>query len=627
MSPSKTINQNILHSLEIAYAIAFFVLLVYYVAGVTLVAMFSSEAAELLFIDRIYLIVVALILTAQLLRMYYHLKDFETGLAAPGTSHFLELLPFPQSRIERFIRVIIAVVLVTFSKVRHDAYLATAIGGLPIDLTPAITLACCFAFLLLWDIVVWQGFKRLSNNPNRNAWQTARRFYYLPPKWDSPSKIGPYFRELKFFERLCGLVAAIFAIVYVSTRSAPTMTGLVLFALLVPLIAYRGYQRSNLPPKHIKSGFDLFKLALLPVVSLMDIYEGTPTMNSTNFNLTRSRTYKAIAGILVLFAIFLIWQWRSTPTEKKSVPLNDSTRVANTGNPLTPVRIATSKNLWCALTLIANEKGFFFAEGLKAELNIQAAGRLNMDALLGGTVDIANVVETNIAYQALNRTSNLAIHSRIVSATDYAIITRASSLIRSASDLRGKNLAYAQATGAESFVFWFLEKEAIPQTSIKLIPLQPAGIVDHFLAGKTDAVATWEPFVSTIRKRSTDLGRIFYAEAGGFTGIMVVATKRDWAETRRSVLHAYDNAMTKAARFVADSAGIAQKVISEQTGLPLETVVSAWPRFDFSYVPTSETEIRLVEGVVRRIQIMLPEMRAREPQDIHSYFRDLYGAQ
>src|SRR3990172_8466227 len=86
-------NQLSVHPLDAAYALAFFLLLIYYVAGVSSIVIQPPVRAELLWWDRFYLVLVALILTAQLLRMYYHLKYFEVGIASPGKSHFLELLP------------------------------------------------------------------------------------------------------------------------------------------------------------------------------------------------------------------------------------------------------------------------------------------------------------------------------------------------------------------------------------------------------------------------------------------------------------------------------------------------------------------------------------------------------
>lgn len=618
-------NRQAVHPFDAAYALAFFLLLLYFVSGVVSVAIYSPID----FGDRIFLLMVAFGISGQLLRMYYHLKDFEVHIAAPGQSHFLELLPRGHSKFERAIRLFIAFVLVAFSKATYELHMKSNVGDLSIDQTPAVIVTFCFAFLIVWDVAVWHGLRQTSDTPSGEAWNTARRFYYLSEQTQEPRLVS-YFKGFKFWERFFGLLASVLAIVYVGTRNNPfeittALTGfMAIFALMVPVLTLLGHQNSNLrfPDEGVFLGRikRILKITFLPIFSIIDYYYGESTMELNKLNVPRRRWALVAIGVSAVIIILVISQHpTSQPTDITSIA-QDSTAQVNGLATLTPIRIATSKNLWCALTLIAHERGFFISESLSAQLNYQAAGRLNMDALLGGAVDFANVVETNIAYQSLNNTRNLAVHGRIVSATDYAILTKASARIRIPQDIKGKGLAYAQATGAESFVFWFLEEESISPSQITLIPLQPAGLVDHFLGGKTEAVATWEPFVSTIQKRSADLGKVFYARSDGFAGIMLIATRRDWATANPLILKAYERVMARAASFAKDSVSLSQEIISEQTGLPLETVISAWKRFDLSYVRTSEREAQLVEDVVRRIQIMLPEMRDRKPEDVHRYF-------
>src|SRR5256885_412221 len=64
------------------------------------------------------------------------------------------------------------------------------------------------------------------------------------------------------------------------------------------------------------------------------------------------------------------------------------------------VRVATSNNAWCMLTLVALDVGLFEKHGLIADPSFNAAGRINMDALLSGSADVANIVEMNIANAA-----------------------------------------------------------------------------------------------------------------------------------------------------------------------------------------------------------------------------------
>lgn len=244
-----------------------------------------------------------------------------------------------------------------------------------------------------------------------------------------------------------------------------------------------------------------------------------------------------------------------------------------------------------------------------------------MDALLGGSVDFANVVETNIAYQALNNIQDLKIHGRIVLANDYTILTTQKSKIITPQDFANKSISYAQATGAESFLFWFMEHNDLFEKRIKLIPLQPAGLVDNFKGGGSDAVTSWEPFVTTIQNQKKDLGNLFRADSLGFKGIMTVATKATWASNNKNTIEAYLRTMQKASKFLKDSTSTAQIILSKETGIPVETIVNSWERFNYDYTSNLDKEKLLIADVIRRIKMRVADKKDIKEQNIESYFR------
>ena len=265
-----------------------------------------------------------------------------------------------------------------------------------------------------------------------------------------------------------------------------------------------GYNRIGVPVAGAIALRDFVMLPSVPILTIIDFISEGSHMAKTKKHITATILVEAALSVL------LVLRCKNEPPTQATNSSHASTPPASP--PVNRIRIATSKNLWCALTLIADKEGYFAVEGLSPELNYQAAGCLNMDALLGDAADVANVVETNIAYQAMNRTPNLAVIGHIVTATDYTIITKKSAHIARPSDLRGKRIAYAQATGAESFLFWFLEHHSIPIAAVTLVPLQPSGLVDHFLGESTEAVVSWEPFASAIRTRLKDLGSTYESD-------------------------------------------------------------------------------------------------------------------
>lgn len=601
---------------EIVYSLVFVGSLMVYVADVLLEL--SSGLNE----TATYRLGISALLSMQLIRMYWYLHEFEIEIDEPGPRHFLETVSDNCRKSEQCLRILMAVILVTATKIK-----------LPVDgreLAPSLALVVCFGTLLIWDRIVWtdlSGGDPLTicaddddaPNPHQDrwaAWQRAKAFFYLEKNVVQPTEMGHYWRSLKFKERTFGLLAAMAALLY--TRwplTALLLTALILFgafcsAWLFGVMRIAGTEAEETSRRMAAK---LLVAPMIPIFAIFDILRG-----ETRMLIERSRKEIFGAGTLLSMVFVIILGLQGCGGREDSSPDDEQGGSGSESGEV--VRIATSRNVWCALTLVSDARGYFEAEGLDARLTYQAAGRLNLDAVIGGAADIANVVETNIAYQAFNPTVDLQVRSRIVTAYDLTILTREDARITNPSDFRSARIAYAQATGAESFLFWFLDRHSLDD-QVTRVPLQPAGVVDHFIGGGTEAVVTWEPFVSAIRSRPIDLGSSFVSSDTAFVGVMLVATRGAWANEHPAALAAYDRAMERASAFIADSTAGAQEIVSEQTGLPLETVEEIWNRFDFSYVPISEMEIALTEAVVRRIDRFV-DMGNREPVDVREYFTD-----
>jgi ABC-type nitrate/sulfonate/bicarbonate transport system substrate-binding protein len=574
-----------------AYSAAFVCLQVWYL-GIIVSLFFRGSGQETWWAGP----VVSCFLVLQLLRMYYYLHQLEERIAVSGASSFLEILPDRARRRERALRTILAVLLVAFAKVGPAAVSSPVFG------VPSLLLGC-FALLMLWDWQVWSNLRDAFKNPDCSILVSqACRFFYAPadiPAWE------PYWKTARCWERVLGFLAAASAFLFFFTAHALALTAFIGLAILFLFVATIGTMRED-PTRSIPEFFrELLDTLLNPVVALI----GGETMSKGRRK--NPRLWIALVGLLALGAVAF------------GCPRSETERASGTEpRAATTVRVVTSKNLWCALTLVADEERLFLKEGLDVDLQYQAAGRLNMDALLGESADIANVVETNVAYQALAGTSNLAVHSVIVSAYDFVLLTAEASGIGNVGDLVGKRIAYAQATGAESFLFWFLEAKDIPVGSVVLVPLQPAGLVDAFVNGAADAVVAWEPFASTIRSRPIRLGWTFEAAAGDFAGLMLVASRKEWASQNADVLEAYERAMRRAAEVVRSNPERAQEIVARQTGLPLATVQAIWHRFLYAYRLVDSSDVAFVNSVASRIRTNVPEFRERRARSVESYVLD-----
>ena len=285
-----------------------------------------------------------------------------------------------------------------------------------------------------------------------------------------------------------------------------------------------------------------------------------------------------------------------------------------------PVRIATSENLWCTLSLVALERGLFALEGLDASPRFNVAGRQNMDALIGGSVDLANVVDVNLAYQAYVPNSDLYVVGSIVTSDDQEIVVSPSSQIRSIADLRGKRLAYSAGTSSEGYVGGFLSANNLTHDDVRLERLSPGmPIVEALAGGAVDAAVTWQPFVNTAKKRLGE-GSTMRTSGGWYRGTMNVAVRKSWAASHPRELDKLRRAYARAEKFVRDSADATREILVRRTKLSPEEINEIWPRLTFAFVEDGAIVRSQLDSIVANVPRFEIEFRNKVPIPPATYF-------
>lgn len=284
------------------------------------------------------------------------------------------------------------------------------------------------------------------------------------------------------------------------------------------------------------------------------------------------------------------------------------------------IKIATSKNLWCALTLIADKKNFFFDENIRVTLTYQAAGRLNMEALVAESVDVANVVEVNVANQAIAGNPNLSVLGSIVHAKDFSVVVRSQLSITKPEQMNGIRIGFAPGTGSEIFLYEFLKSHGIETTDVTLVKIPPTGIVDQFTrGGEVDAVVSWEPFVSTMVKQSSVAPTVFH-DKDEYTGLMSIAVRQDWGKKYSDLVKRIIASYRRTEEFVKKNPKESQEIIHAETGIPLPDVIELWRHFDFSVRITDKEEIELT----RKVMSTLLEKNTRETSANLNFINNYY---
>ena len=155
---------------------------------------------------------------------------------------------------------------------------------------------------------------------------------------------------------------------------------------------------------------------------------------------------------------------------------------------------------FAALVWIAEDQGYFAANGLKVNIKTYDAGAKAAKDLLAGNLDLATATDFVVARSILNQ-DDLRIICNIceIGAGTLKIAARKDRGIAQLSDLRGKRIGLSRGTASEFALDLLLIMENIPVRKIEKVNLSPTEQIKAISESRVDAVIVWEPFYSKIR--------------------------------------------------------------------------------------------------------------------------------
>jgi NitT/TauT family transport system substrate-binding protein len=250
---------------------------------------------------------------------------------------------------------------------------------------------------------------------------------------------------------------------------------------------------------------------------------------------------------------------------------------ADVANPR-PLRIAYVFALANAPAVIAEQKGYFAAEGLKVELKPFGDGPVIQQAIAAGEVDIAYVGAPPI-YQWFAR----GLQSRIVAKVNYgqaALVVSADATppISTLSDLRGRRIAgVARGSGMDVLLRGQVLKARAgldADQDLSVVSMPAANMNAALDRRLVDGIFTWEPYVSEAILRGTgkmllDVNRAI----PHYPWYVIAAVPLTMAQRPDDVVHVL-RAHRKAIAFINEHPDEADRLIAEAFQIPPVQTVS-----------------------------------------------------
>ena len=228
---------------------------------------------------------------------------------------------------------------------------------------------------------------------------------------------------------------------------------------------------------------------------------------------------------------------------------------------------------------IAMEKGYFKEEGLEMKPIVFTSGVPLMQALSGGSVDVAimGAVISNFPTQGVGKIFLL----NDIEFDTAKLYARPESGVSTIKDLKGKKIATVKGTTAHVFLHNALKANGLDSTKdIELVSMDMAGAVAAFISGAVPVISTWVPFDVQIREKVPGAKLIssakeFYPGAA-IMGGWVAANK--YHEAKKDVLRKVIRAWTKANDSLMANPPDALKLIHAKaySNIPFSDIETAW---------------------------------------------------
>lgn len=297
------------------------------------------------------------------------------------------------------------------------------------------------------------------------------------------------------------------------------------------------------------------------------------------------RTEVLLLAATVLFFILAIFAWPSirawysppaAPKEKITVALSNT--YPGSG-----------------LLYIAAAKGFYGQENLDVTLQPYITGLDAMKAVRERRADLGTTGDAPLMFATMAGQSGTVVATIFTAGGAFGTVARRDRGIESVAELKGKRVGVTRGTDGDFILSTMLARSKISADQVHREPLPPEAMVEALIAGKVDAIASWEPWLTRATKALGENGVEFRIDSS-FALNYSLAGDSAWVRKHPEKVQKLLRALLRAREFADDNWSEAQAIIvkSEQ--------------IDPATFNTPGTRYRLVVQLHQGLLILLEDM-------------------
>jgi NitT/TauT family transport system substrate-binding protein len=232
-----------------------------------------------------------------------------------------------------------------------------------------------------------------------------------------------------------------------------------------------------------------------------------------------------------------------------------------------------------ALIYIADEQGFFSANGLDIVIKDYDSGVTALDGLLTGEVDLAEAAEFPAVNAILQKKPISIIVSNDKFENNY-LVGRKDRGIEAVSDLKGKRIGVALDTISEFYLARFLDLKEIDLWEVSLVNLKPAQFVNAITSGEVDALIAWQPYVQRILEQGSDI--VIWPAQNQQSVYGLLVCRGEWLAQHGDTVERFIRSLVQAETYLVTHPEDAKAIVQERLEYDSAYIASIWPQHQFS---------------------------------------------
>lgn len=262
-----------------------------------------------------------------------------------------------------------------------------------------------------------------------------------------------------------------------------------------------------------------------------------------------------------------------------------------------PLRLAASRTPLSLAVFVAQDKGFFAAEGLDVRITECAGGVRCLRMLLDGQADLATASELPIMFNSFTRSDYAVIGTIATTVDDVKLISHARTGIARPQQLQGRRVGAVLGSSSQYFLELYLLTAGVDPRELTVVSLLPEEMPQALASGRVDAIAAWEPHAYTAIKL---LGKqaVVLPRAGVYVQTFNLIAQRRMVGASDEALAQLLRAVERAERFIAEQPNAAREILRARLQLDRAFIDWVWPTVNYR-LSLDQSLISHMEGEAR----------------------------